>query len=247
LATASPAAAWTATFAAAVAAGVVAVAAAEAVARVAAAAAAAASELILTCAGDAADADAACELAAMAAAAIASGAVAAPDPDAGVAAGAAVVGTATASATATGLGVVMDSGCATTAFEESAPEVLPEAGLSVDFAVPDFAVLDFGWDCWVALALALVLAPALASEGCPVAAPPPAELLLAVWSEPELLFEAVLSLDGELLSDRGWEDCCGVGAAGPLLLAALALLSTSAPKLSVAGDWSDRADFGGAV
>lgn len=223
----------------------VAVTAAEAVARVAAVAAAAASELILTCAGDAADADAACELAAMAAAAIASGAVAVPDPDAGVAAGAAVVGT----ATATGLGVVMDSGCATTAFEESAPEVLPEAGLSVDFAVPDFAVLDFAWDCWVALALA----PALASEVCPVAAPPPTELL-AVWSEPEVLLEAVLSLEGELLSDRGWADCCGAadggcgtGAAGPLSLAALALLSTSAPKLSLACDWSDRADFGGAV
>jgi hypothetical protein len=44
--------------------------------------------------------------------------------------------------------------------------------------------------------LALVLAPARASEVCPVAAPPPAELL-AVWSEPEVLLEAVLSLEGE--------------------------------------------------
>ena len=56
------------------------------------------------------------------------------------------------------------------------------------------------------------------------------------------------------MSDRGWADCCGAadgccgtGAAGPLSLAALALLSTSAPKLSLACDWSDRADFGGAV
>jgi hypothetical protein len=188
----------------------------------------------------------------MAAAAIASGAV--PDPDAGVAAGAPVVGTATASVTATGFGVVMDNGCATTAatFEESALEVVPEDGFSVDLAVPDFAVLDFAWDCWVGSVLALALAPA--SEVCPVVAPPPAKLSLADWSEPVVLREAVLSVGGELLSDRGWADCCGaadvgcgVGTAGPLPVSAATLLSISAPKRSVACDWSDRADFGGAV
>ena len=97
---------------------------------------------ILVCADDA---DAACELAAIAAAAIASGAVALPDPDAGVAPGVPAVGTLTAIVTATGFGVVMDSGWATTAgaVEESAVELAPEAGLSVDFVVSDFVVPDF--------------------------------------------------------------------------------------------------------
>jgi hypothetical protein len=98
-------------------------------------------------------------------------------PDAGFAADASVVGTATASVTATGFGVVIDSGCATAAeaVEESdlelELELAPEDGLSVDFAAPDFAVLDFAGDPWDLSALVLGLAPALASEVCPVVPP----------------------------------------------------------------------------
>lgn len=257
LAVASPAAAWAAIFAAAAASGVVAVAAA--------AAEAAALASILVCADEACP-DAACALAAIAAAAIASGAVALPDPDAGVAAGAPAVGTVTARVTATGFGVVVDSGGATTAPAVEEPEVVlasedlasedlaSEDGLSVDLVSPDFAVLDFAVDGWLALALALA---APASELGPVVAPLLAELLLALWSEAAASRDGALSAGAELSFEGGGEeDCCGTACGCCCAVevaelfpasAATVLLSTSAPKLSVACDWSERADFGGAV
>jgi hypothetical protein len=141
---------------------------------------------------------------------------------------------------------VIDSGCATTAgtVEESDAEAVPEDDLSVAFVAPDFAVLDFVVDCWAALVLAL--APALASDACPVVAA--SELLLVVWPDAALSRDWVLSAVADVLSEPRWEEdgcgegdcCCAVGAA--LLLSAAALLSTSAPKLSPACDW---ADFGG--
>ena len=184
----------------------------------------------------------------MAAAAIASGAVALPDV--GVALGASVVGTARASVTATGLCVVIDSGCARTAgtLEESDGEAVPEDDFSADFAVPDFAAPDFVVDGWAALLLAL--APALASDACPVVAAP--ELLLVVWPDAAVSPDWVLSAGADVLSEPRWEEddwgagdgCCAVGAALSVSAAVL-LLSTSDPKLSPACDGSERAGFGG--
>ena len=93
-----------------------------------------------------------------------------------------------------------------------------------------------------------------ASEPGPVVAPLP-ELLLALWSKAALSCDPLLSAAAELsFEGRGEGDgcgatcgCCAAGAVELLLTSAAALLSTRAPKLSVAGDWSERADFVGVV
>jgi len=229
-----------------------AVAAVDAVDAVDAVAAAAASESILICAGDAAAAADAGELAAMAAAAIASGAVALPAAGvAGVAAGTSVDAIMTGIATATAFGVVADgpssfAEAAGTA-EESAPEVLSEDGLSVDFSVPAFEALDFALDRWTAAVLASALAAALASESCLAVASRSSELFRAAWSEDAAPRERVLSAVAAASSERRCDAdcCCAVEVARSLPVSAAALLSTSAPKRSFPDDGSDLTDLCG--
>jgi hypothetical protein len=261
VATTSLAAAWAAIFAVAAAAAVVAVdavatadpvATADAVAAVDAVMAAAAPESILVCADDAAGAAGAAdagELAAIAAAAIASGAVALPG--AGVAAGTSVDAIMTGIATATAFGVIADGpSCfaeAAGTAEESAAEVLSEAGLSVDFSVPAFEALDFALDRWTAAVLAAALAAALESESCLAVASRSSELFRAAWSEDAASRERVLSAVAAASSERRCDAdcCCAVEVARSLPVSAAALLSTSAPKRSFPDDGSDLTDLCG--
>jgi hypothetical protein len=194
------------------------------------------------------------ELAAIAAAAIASGAVALPDD--GEAAGTIVDAIATGITTATGVGVVAagPSCCAGLAglaglALESAAGLSLEDGFAVDFVSSVFEVSDFALERWVpsafvfAFAFAFASALASASERCLAALRSP-ESALAVWSAAEVSRDRLMSAAADVSSERR----CGADGSGarPLLLvSAVALLSTSAAKLSFPGDWSDRAGLGG--
>lgn len=197
-------------------------------------------------------------LAAIAAAAIASGAVAAL-PDVGAAAGALVDAVVTAIATATAFGVVAGvlPCCAAVAGSAVvAPAFLSEAGLSDDLVSSDFEPLELERDCGAA-ALALASALALALEACWAAAFGAAELVPvegaadAVLRDAELSGAACASLPDGCGAGGGCctagVGCCGAGA-GSLAAAAWMLLSTSAPKLSLACcDGSGQAGLGAAV
>jgi hypothetical protein len=103
-------------------------------------------------------------LAAMAAAAIASGAVALPEvgalPEVAGAAGASVTGTVTGIAVAMAFVTVAAFCCveAVGSVEEPAAEVSPDDDFAVDFAVSDFELPDFAWECGAGLALVSELA-----------------------------------------------------------------------------------------
>jgi hypothetical protein len=202
-------------------------------------------ESVLAGAADAAATPVVAELAAIAAAAIASGAVALPDD--GEAAGTIVDAMATGITTATGVGVVAagPSCCAGLAglALESAAGLSLEDGFAVDFVSSVFEVSDFALERWVPSAFALASALASASERCLAALRSP-ESALAVWSAAEVSRDRLTSAAADVSSERR----CGADGSGarPLLLvSAVALLSTSAAKLSFPGDWSDRAGLGG--
>jgi hypothetical protein len=189
------------------------------------------------------------ELAAIAAAAIASGAVALPDD--GEAAGTIVDAMATGITTATGVGVVAagPSCCAGLAglALESAAGLSLEDGFAVDFVSSVVEVSDFALERRVpsafVFAFAFASALASASERCLAALRSP-ESALAVWSAAEVSRDRLMSAAADVSSERR----CGADGSGarPLLLvSAVALLSTSAAKLSFPGDWSDRAGLGG--
>ncbi|HXL28469.1 MAG TPA: hypothetical protein VN968_04155 [Bradyrhizobium sp.] len=211
--------------------------AAAAVAGAVAAVATAAPESALTWAADAAGAPVAAVLAAMAAAAIASGAVALPDD--GEAAGTIVDAMATGITTATGVGVVAAgpsccAGLAGLALASVAGLSL-EDGFAVDFVSSVFEVSDFALERWApsAFALASALALASASERCLAALRSP-ESAPAVWSAAEVSRDRLMSAVVDVSSERR----CGADGSGarPLLLvSAVALLSTSAAKLSFPG------------
>jgi hypothetical protein len=173
----------------------------------------------------------------MAAAAIASGAVALPDD--GDAAGTIVDAMATGITTATGVGVVAAgpsccAGLAGLALASVAGLSL-EDGFAVDFVSSVFEVSDFALERWApsAFALASALALASASERCLAALRSP-ESAPAVWSAAEVSRDRLMSAVVDVSSERR----CGADGSGarPLLLvSAVALLSTSAAKLSFPG------------
>jgi hypothetical protein len=235
-------AAWTVIFAVAAASAVVVLAAAEAVAAVALAS-------ILVCAADAAGASVAAELAAIAAAAIASGSVALPD--AGEAAGTFAAATITGIATATGFGVATAgpsclagaAGSAADAASAWAVGASSEFDFAAGFASSVFEAPDLALERWTPS----VFASALASERCLTAASRSSESFCAALSADAALRDCLRSAAADASSERRRDaDCCSaVEFARSLLVSAAVLLSTSAPKLSFPGDWSERAGLGG--
>jgi hypothetical protein len=204
-------------------------------------------ESVLAWGADAAGAPVAAELAAIAAAAIASGAVALPDD--GEAAGTIVDAMATGITTATGVGVVAAgpsccAGLAGLALASVAGLSLEDA-FAVDFVSSAFEVPDFALERWApsAFALASALALVSASERCLAVLRSP-ESALAVWSAAEVSRDRLMSAAADVSSERR----CGAdgsGARALLPVSAVALLSTSAAKLSFPGGCSVRAGLGG--
>jgi hypothetical protein len=120
--------------------------------------------------------------------------------------------------------------------------------LSVDFTSPSFEAPDFGPERRIGSALAEPLAPLLLSEGRLPGASPAFDWFLGPWSAVE---ESRGGEAGVWLSSarRGGELCAGAGefvVSLPVSAAAAALLSSSAPKLSVPCDGSGRAGLCGA-
>lgn len=221
--------------------------AAAAVAGAVVAVATAVPESVLAWGADAAGAPVAAELAAIAAAAIASGAVALPDD--GEAAGTIVDAMVTGITTATGVGVVAagPSCCAGLAGLglASVAGLSLEDAFAVDFVSSAFEVPDFALERWApsAFALASALALVSASERCLAVLRSP-ESALAVWSAAEVSRDRLMSAAADVSSERR----CGAdgsGARALLPVSAVALLSTSAAKLSFPGGCSVRAGLGG--
>jgi hypothetical protein len=120
-----------------------------------------------------------------------------------------------------------------------------EDAFAVDFVSSAFEVPDFALERWApsAFALASALALVSASERCLAVLRSP-ESALAVWSAAEVSRDRLMSAAADVSSERR----CGAdgsGARALLPVSAVALLSTSAAKLSFPGGCSVRAGLGG--
>jgi hypothetical protein len=118
-----------------------------------------------------------------------------------------------------------------------------EDAFAVDFVSSAFEVPDFALKRWAPSALASALALVSASERCLAVLRSP-ESALAVWSAAEVSRDRLMSAAADVSSERR----CGAdgsGARALLPVSAVALLSTSAAKLSFPGGCSVRAGLGG--
>jgi hypothetical protein len=172
-------------------------------------------------------------------------------PDAGEAAGTFAAATVTGIGTATGFGVVTAgpsclAGAAGSVAEAASAwvaEASSEFDFAADFASSVFEAPDLALERWTPS----VFASALASERCLTAASRSSEAFCAALSAEAASRDCLRSAAADASSERRRDaDCsCAAEFARSLLVSAAVLLSTSAPKLSFPGDWSERAGLGG--